>query len=110
MAPKKVVLKDAITKQAEEKTVVPISTVGMQAITIAMSMEERADEKKLPQVRATMAEPMLPVKLGSSKGVVMWKFDKVRLERFIQANSSAEEVEFLKKVYVKAAGAGMLTE
>ena len=40
----------------------------------------------------------------------MWKFDKVRLERFIQANSSVEEVEFLKKVYVKAAGAGMLTE
>ena len=110
MAPK-AVLKDASTKQATEKTVVPVSTVGIHAITIAISMAERLDEKKLPQVRATMAEPHLPVKLGSTKGVVMWKIDKVRLMRFIEAaNSSAEEVEFLKKVHEKAAGAGMLTE
>ena len=73
-------------------------------------MEERLDEKKLPAIRATLAEPMLPLKIGSVEGVICWKIDRHRLFNFIAASKSHEEQCFYQKVMVDAEKAGMLID
>ncbi len=69
--------------EMQKMHVVPVSTMGLKEITIETCMAQRLEEKKLPQVRGTLVDPHVPVKLGSTNGFVHWKIDMKRMEGFI---------------------------
>ena len=107
MAPKKATLRQAVEVEARQKNhVVPISTKGIQSITIPISLAHKLDERKLPQVRATLTEPHLPVKLGATKGVVHWKLDKTRLRRFTECEANPGYQRFFENQLAKADASG----
>ena len=63
-----------------KKEDVSVSTDGMTEVTMELSMAERLDEKKLPEVKAVV-ENDIPVKLGSTpEGFVHWKIDYKRAQ------------------------------
>ncbi len=74
--------------EMQKMHVVPVSTLGLKEITIEMNMAQRLEEKKLPQVRGTLVDPHVPVKLASTKGFVHWKIDMKRMKTFISAKGS----------------------
>ena len=96
------------TPEMQEKHAVPVSTQGLTNITIEMSMAERLQEKKLPQVRGAILTPQIPLKLGSTKGYVHWKIDKDRLKSFVKAESNKLEVGRYEGIMKDAAKMGML--
>ena len=96
------------TPEMQEKHAVPVSTQGLTKIWIDMSMAERLQEKKLPQVRGAILTPQIPVKLGSTKGYVHWKIDKDRLKSFVKAESNKLEVGRYEGIMKDAAKMGML--
>ena len=85
-----------------QKSVVPISTKGIQSITIPISLAQMLEETKLPQVRGTLMDPHVPVKLGSTNGVVHWKIDATRLRRFIMAEAHPEQKRMYESVLAQA--------
>ena len=75
-----------------KKEDVSVSTDGMTEVTMELSMAERLDEKKLPEVKAVV-ENDIPVKLGSTpEGFVHWKPDYTRFEE-----STKQKAKELKK-------------
>ena len=80
----------------------------MTEVTMEMSMEERLDEAKLPQVKAVM-ENDIPVKLGSTKeGFVHWKVDFERQTAMMEERAKKLQAGEYKDLLKYAAG-GILT-
>jgi hypothetical protein len=88
--------------EMQKMHVVPVSTEGLRQITIEMNMAQRLADKKLPQVRGTLLNPHVPVKLASTKGFVHWKIDMKRMKGFI-ANEGNKLIEGRYKQILKDA-------
>ena len=94
--------------EMQKMHVVPVSTVGLKEVTIEMNMAQRLLEKKLPQVRGTLVEPHIPVKLGSTKGFVHWKIDMKRMKGFITSEGSKLAKGRFKQILKDAEKHGLL--
>ena len=106
---KKAMQKWLRSPEMTKKHVVPISTEGMKEVAIEMSMADRLQEKKLPQVRGALVNPHVPVKLGSTKGYVHWKIDATRMKNFTNAEGNKLTQGRYKQLLKDAKKHGLLT-
>jgi hypothetical protein len=94
--------------EMQKMHVVPVSTLGLKEITIETCMAQRLEEKKLPQVRGTLVDPHVPVKLGSTNGFVHWKIDMKRMKGFISSEGSKLAKGRYKQILKDAEKHGLL--